>query len=125
MTFNWREYLELARAIQGQCGPGYSQEAADRTAISRAYYAAFGTVREYARRRLGYQPSRKSAEHGQLITYLGRRGAGPLALAQTLSRLRLLRNQCDYDDAVPGLALQVIEVLELAEVILRGCMGAM
>ena len=42
MPFNWREYLELARFLAGQAGPGFSQEAAARAAISRAYYAAYG-----------------------------------------------------------------------------------
>jgi EAL domain-containing protein (putative c-di-GMP-specific phosphodiesterase class I) len=38
--FDWREYIELARELAGLRGSGYSQEAAERSAVSRAYFEA-------------------------------------------------------------------------------------
>jgi len=44
MAFDWREFLDLARWLQSQveAKAGISSEAAFRSAIGRAYFAAFG-----------------------------------------------------------------------------------
>lgn len=47
MTFNWSEYLEVARALTGAFSNPHSDEAKYRAAISRSYYAAFCTARDY------------------------------------------------------------------------------
>lgn len=41
MSFDWEEYLDLARNMSGESSNPPSQEARLRCAISRAYYAAF------------------------------------------------------------------------------------
>jgi len=46
MPFDWQEYLLLARELSQRSG-----EAALRSAISRAYYAAFCTACNYLRQR--------------------------------------------------------------------------
>lgn len=48
MSFDWREYLALARGLAGDSDASYSAEAARRAAISRAYYGAFGFARGVA-----------------------------------------------------------------------------
>ena len=45
MAFDWADYLELARDLASR-----SDEASQRTAISRAYYAAFGNASHLLRR---------------------------------------------------------------------------
>jgi hypothetical protein len=54
MPFDWREYLNLARQLAGLQGSDYSQEAVERSAVSRAYYAAFCWARNYAEKNLGF-----------------------------------------------------------------------
>jgi len=56
MAFDWREYFKLSQFLQGQ-GVSFTQEAAFRCAVSRAYYAAFCHARNYARDRLGFSPN--------------------------------------------------------------------
>jgi RNA-splicing ligase RtcB len=54
MPFDWREYLNLARQLAGLQGSDYSQEAVERSAVSRAYYAAFCWARNYAEKNRGF-----------------------------------------------------------------------
>src|SRR5690348_4334196 len=100
MSFDWREYLELARFLSGQTGPGFSQEAASRATISRAYYAAYGHALLYARDFLGFAPRRRPEErtqdHGRLRAHLRQRRRH--RVADVLDVLRDARNLCDYDD---------------------------
>jgi uncharacterized protein (UPF0332 family) len=49
MSFNWSEYLNIARELAGQPTASPSDEAKKRCAISRAYYAAFCSARNYLR----------------------------------------------------------------------------
>jgi uncharacterized protein (UPF0332 family) len=48
MTFDWREYLTLAENLCTNSHTFPNQEACFRVAISRAYYAAFCTARNYS-----------------------------------------------------------------------------
>ncbi len=47
MTFDWSQYLNLAKEFLCQPTPPANQEAKMRSAISRAYYAAFISARNY------------------------------------------------------------------------------
>lgn len=55
MTFNWKEYLEIAKFLKNindslsEKNAKFSTEAAYRVAISRAYYAAFCYARNHAK----------------------------------------------------------------------------
>jgi uncharacterized protein (UPF0332 family) len=42
VPFDWRAYFDLAKELQGQ-----ASEAAQRSSISRAYYAVFGTAKNH------------------------------------------------------------------------------
>jgi hypothetical protein len=84
--FDWREYLELAKALVGIQSAGYSQEATERTAVSRAYYAAFGWARNYAESELGFVAQSGSEDHRRLREHFRRQGMMRLALDQ--NRLR-------------------------------------
>jgi hypothetical protein len=118
MAFNWYEYLELARLLQGQLPIRGSQEAAFRSAISRAYFGAFGFVRNYARDHLGFQPRQDPDDHGRLRAFLKK--GKTRKLASQLDRLRQWRNDADYlDDPPPDLALVVATALATAEAVFR------
>lgn len=47
MKFDWRNYLDLAKALCEQKIPGASAEARHRASISRAYYAILNQSRRY------------------------------------------------------------------------------
>jgi uncharacterized protein (UPF0332 family) len=119
MPFDWREYLELARELAGLRGSGYSQETADRSAVSRAYYAAFCWARNYAEAKLGFRSQKTADDHKLLREHLKRQGHQELA--SDLNRLRVWRNNCDYDDDVPNLRQQASNSIRLAEKVIQQC----
>ena len=49
MSFDWSEYLNVAQELIEQAKKASYQEAKVRSAISRAYYAAFGAARSHLR----------------------------------------------------------------------------
>jgi hypothetical protein len=101
MAFNWTEYLTLAKFLQGDDRVSYSEEAARRAAVSRAYYAAFCSARNYACCHLSFPSSKKGKDHRDLIMHfkiiemIDPRISG---IADNLAELRQWRNSCDYDD---------------------------
>jgi hypothetical protein len=103
MPFDWREYLELARFLQGQSGAAFSAEAAQRALIGRAYYAAYGYALRYARDYLRFVPrgrlEDRTQDHGRLRAHLRQRRRA--LVAANLERLRDWRNVCDYDEDPP------------------------
>jgi hypothetical protein len=100
MAFDWREYLDLARFLT-QPGTGFTEEAALRCAMSRAYYAAFCHARNYARDRHGFAPSYDPSDHKLVRDHF--RGQGMNGIARTLNQLRQWRNLCDYTDTLYNL----------------------
>ncbi len=119
MPFDWREYLELAKDLSGQTTAGYSSEAAERSAVSRAYYSAFCWVRNYAEAHLGFQKTKTAEDHRLLREHLKRQGKPQLA--SRLDKLRKWRNECDYDDEVPKLGHRVRNAVAIAEKTIREC----
>src|SRR5205807_9527346 len=71
MAFDWYAFPELARSL-GQNAAALGEEAARRSSVSRAYYAAFCFVRDYARDNLGFQARDEAADHGALRARLRR-----------------------------------------------------
>ncbi len=118
MPFDWPEYLELAKDLAGLQSSGYSREAAERSAVSRAYYAAFGQARNYAMQNLNFQPGGTAADHGTLRNCLRR---SKPQVAADLNRLRQWRNACDYDASVPNLSQLVRNSITLAGNIIQAC----
>lgn len=99
MPFDWREFLALSNDLRKLAAAGRHQEAALRSAVSRAYYAAFCFARDQARAKLGYVSPRTPEEHAELQRFLAANKYGKAA--SQLERLRQWRNKCDYDDQ-PG-----------------------
>lgn len=119
MAFDWKEFLELARDLTGRAGSDYSTEAADRTAVSRAYYAAFCWARNYAESRLGFQRTGKAEDHALLRQHLSRQGKRQVA--SNLNKLRGWRNACDYEDQVPNTIHLVKGAIETADKVIQEC----
>ena len=112
MAFDWQEYLLVTRYLSGGSFP-FSREAAARTAVSRAYYAAFHHALTYAVRHLRFEPQGRAADHGALMARFRERNMRPLA--DGLRRLRGWREQCDYDDEVANLPVILAAAMEQAE----------
>ncbi len=100
MAFAWEEYLTLAESIE-QGGHGFHPEAAARSAVSRAYYAAFCYARNFARDNQGFVPTKKARDHYLLREHF--RLEKMTQIMADLEDLRIWRNKCDYDDAVEHL----------------------
>lgn len=117
MSFDWREYLALARGLAGDSDASYSAEAARRAAISRAYYGAFGFARGVAQVKEGFAPAGSADDHRCLREHFQRHGR--VAIASHLNRLRKWRNDCDYNDHVAALDTLVQRAVQLADEVVR------
>lgn len=111
MAFDWEECLKLSRHLTKECQNCPNEEAALRSAVSRAYYAAFCYALRIAKKKYGYVPADDQRDnHGKLQKHL--RAMNKKELALKLNDLRQWRNNCDYDDDIPpdakGLAERAI-----------------
>ena len=116
MSFDWREYLDLARLLVDQPKKGFTREAGLRSATSRAYYAAFCTARNVAQQQLYFVPTGGPRDHISLKQYLA--DLGMMQPANMLDEMRQWRNKCDYDDHVRDLERLARKAIEDAEDVL-------
>src|ERR1022692_1085980 len=95
MPFEWKRLVNVARQLEEQAGKDeLNAEALQRSAVGRAYYAAFGHARSYAQSFLGYKVKGDADDHGALRAHLKRSRRG--GDAQRLDSLRWWRNDADY-----------------------------
>ena len=110
MTFDWSDYLRLAKDLAKNSG-----EAELRSAISRAYYSIFQQARK-ALESAGIPIKRSSKDHSFVPRTLKRqKDVKARQLGEHLKRLRVDRNKADYDDDFPDLEKQVELDLLIAE----------
>ncbi|WP_449416562.1 HEPN domain-containing protein [Phormidium nigroviride] len=104
MTFNWSQYLTLAKELIGQSPSPASEEAKRRSAISRAYYAAFISARNYLQEREGYSIP-KTVDAHKYVREQFKQSADPVRqdIGRKLEMLRKDRNQSDYKNTVSEL----------------------
>ena|SRR5215213_1507096 len=88
---DWHGFLTLADDLAARSG----NEAAARTAISRAYYAAFHAGRAYLSR-VNILAEVSGRAHWQLRQVLE---AHDPAISETLTRLHNWRKEADYEDS--------------------------
>lgn len=119
MAFDWKEFLDLAKVLQSSPNTSYPVEAAHRSAVSRAYYAAFCHARNYAEQYLGFQRTKTGRDHGLLRKHLGRQGPDWKEVADELEDLHEWRRLCDYEDVVPHLSIMVASAISTAETIIE------
>lgn len=97
--FDWEEYLQLAEDLHEQ-EEDTPQEAEDRSAISRAYYAAFHDALQHAPHSI---QSARSKKHRKLIDhYEAGHTSEEREVGRLLGTLRDNRNAADYDADVGG-----------------------
>ena len=116
MSFDWCEYLNLAFELGGQSDAQGAQDAKLRTAVSRAYYAAFCTARNYLRDVECLPVPQGPRAHGFVLDEFTARTDRRLKQVGTrLDRLRIDRNKADYDDVVSGLESMTALALKLGQ----------
>jgi uncharacterized protein (UPF0332 family) len=106
MSFDWSEYLDLAKELARQTAQPAREEARLRSAISRAYFAVFCRARNHLRTRYPHVPL---PTDGTVHSYVPHQfaiatDAISRSVASQLARLRDLRNRADYDDTFPKLS---------------------
>ncbi|MFO0964747.1 MAG: HEPN domain-containing protein [Gemmataceae bacterium] len=111
---NWRDFIWLAGRLASA-----ATEAEWRSAVSRAYYAAFHVARRLFTD-LRFNVPRADRAHQYLVFRLS--NGGEPAVEQTgrdLDTLRRLRNRADYDDAPVLTQAQASAAVRLAEGIIQ------
>ncbi len=117
MSFNWREFLDLAKYLKEKESSQYTKQSALRTSASRAYFAAYCQARNYASKKLGYTPGpNPSTDHGNLRRFYNNKQR--FQIAHNLDDLRRWRNQCDYDESIDALENLAKSSIKKAEYIL-------
>jgi uncharacterized protein (UPF0332 family) len=116
MSFDWSEYLGLAKYLSGKSDT-HTQEAALRSATSRAYYAAFCSARSVAERRLGFAPTRTGEDHKRLRKHYTQLGI--IEVAKKLGEMCRWRKQCDYDEEVQRLEIIANSAIRYSKDVLR------
>lgn len=101
MTFNWEHFLTVADYLRNNCNniAQIDREAAFRTAISRAYYAAYNTARDYAENNLGGIMVFGSGSHDNLINtfkHFKDDNQSYASIALNLGRMKVHRVDADY-----------------------------
>lgn len=104
-SFEWQQYLVLAEALSE-----ISAEAAKRSAISRAYYAAFHVARHlYVASNPSYLSTPGAELHRDVWNWFVRHHArSHREIGLTGSNLKRFRERADYDDKFPGLDEQAV-----------------
>lgn len=98
IDFNWRNFLELAKELEKE-----NDEAKLRSSISRAYYAAYCSSRNYMEDVCSRPLPFDGPTHQYVIEYFnGKKGVKTTPrrskIAQNLMRMRQKRTDADYDD---------------------------
>ena len=111
---NWRDFLVVATRLAAA-----TTEGEWRTAVSRAYYAAFHVARRLLAD-LQFNVPRADRAHQYLVFRLSNSGEAAVEQAgRDLDTLRRLRNRADYDE-VPALTQpQATAAVQVAEGIIQ------
>lgn len=119
MSFDWSQYLNVAKELADQATIPANQEAKLRAAISRAYYAAFIQARNHLRDREGLSMPRTSNAH-VYVSQQFEQSTDSIrrTLGEGLVRLRMYRRQADYVDKFPGLNGITLMAIQLSEEII-------
>lgn len=117
MAFDWLLYLELARVLADQ-----GDEASNRTAISRAYYAVFCSIRNRLKRRGSLPRARRGrSRHRTVWNHLrASERTHEKSLGEWGARLQNHRQRADYEDTLTDLPRMVETALLTAEQMLEG-----
>ena len=116
MTFDWSQYLNIAKELADIATTPANQEAKLRDAISRAYYAAFILARNHLRDKEGHLIPKTGDAHNYVWEQFNlSTDSARKSLSKKLNRLRMYRNQADYVDFFPGLYRIALTAITLSD----------
>ncbi len=119
MTFDWLEYLNLAKKLASLVTTSAYQEAQLRVTIHLAYYAAFNLAKNHLQDKEGHSiPTTSNAHTYVSDQFLLNPDSVHKSVGRKLKRLRLFRNQADYVAFFPGLSSFTTASISLAEEII-------
>lgn len=122
MTFDWGQYLVVARDLEAKVVPTCIDEARQRAAISRAYYAAFCAAREHLRRKGDAAAEEVIAAHAAVAKAF-KFNFGKDGNYTTIGRLLLtmseVRKRADYESEFPDLAANVTVIFSNADTVFQ------
>jgi uncharacterized protein (UPF0332 family) len=119
MSFNWQGYFDLSQELLQNTGNLTIREARARSAISRAYYAAFCSSRNHLRDVDGKSVPQGAEVHKYVKTeFANSTEVSRQQISKNLDRLRIERNKADYDDVVKSLDSTTGFSLELCRKVL-------
>ena len=107
MSFVGKDCLLVAQFLGGQINGPCTLEAAQRAAISRAYFAAYGHAFHIEVDSRRYKPVRGGDNHWQLRDHFAKRRE--TQIASELEDLSIWRKQCDYDKNFIGDLSQTVK----------------
>jgi len=108
MQFQWSHFIDIAAFLFNHADDTtIPREAAYRSAISRAYYAAFCHAKWYAKEHCSFEPADNEEDHRDLRNYF--KNHGKKELARHLTQLRQWRNESDYDDPAYSATSQKVQ----------------
>ena len=115
MSFDWNQYLELAKKLAVET----SDDASLRSAISRSYYCVFNIARARAEAN-SFRVKDDAGSHEQIWSLYGRNDSDPgcLKLATIGPRLKRRRVKADYRPFVFKLDQEVADAIADAEEII-------
>ena len=97
MSFDWSEYLNVARQLLGYGTSPQTGEGSLRSAVSRAYYGAFCTARNHLRDKESLViPRGRNVHIWVQDQFQNGRDSVRKDIGATLNRLREARNKADY-----------------------------
>jgi uncharacterized protein (UPF0332 family) len=98
MTFDWLEYLQLDRELAGEITAASGEEAKNRSAVSRAYYAAFNKAREVLEVKDGLTVPKQNTHQYVISQFQNNSSPCRQKIGNRLRVLRSYRNQADYEN---------------------------
>ena len=114
MSFNWSEYLALAGQLAGKAKISATQESRLRSAISRAYYAAFIQARNHLRDKDGLSLPRLNIHQYVINRFKNDPDLTRQKIGSNLKIIRYNRNRADYDDKIERLPAKTKRTLKVA-----------
>jgi hypothetical protein len=105
-VFDWWDFLALAETLAD------GDEASRRTAVSRAYYAAFGSALAWQEGWRGFAAPQDGTVHQELWKAFDAGSDDERHVSELGNRLRRRRNDADYTTWVDGLGDMVDDSLD-------------
>lgn len=114
MNFDWINYLILAAELSKETSTTANQQAKFRSAVSRAYYAAFNQAKIFLEDRDKITIQKTNVHKAVINQFQNSPDLTRQKIGNRLQVLRSYRNQADYDAVIAVTAQTCQEAITLA-----------